>query len=148
MVVEYLNQIDGISCLIPPGAFYVYPSCEGIIGKKTSAGNTINTDEDFMNFLLESEGIAGVHGEAFGLSPHFRLSYATDEKTLEDACIKMKNVSKLLILNSPNNPSGTTHDNLEALSIIAKKNNIIVLSDEIYYELDFSGHYQSISQDM
>ena len=90
MVVENLNQIDGINCLIPPGAFYVYPSCEGIIGKKTSAGNTINTDEDFMNFLLESEGMAGVHGEAFGLSPYFRLSYATDEKTLEDACNRIE----------------------------------------------------------
>ena len=90
MVVKNLNQIDGINCSIPPGAFYVYPSCEGIIGKKTSAGNTINTDEDFMNFLLESEGIAGVHGEAFGLSPYFRLSYATDEKTLEDACSRIE----------------------------------------------------------
>ena len=90
MVVENLNQIDGINCSIPPGAFYVYPSCEGIIGKKTSAGNTINTDEDFMNFLLESEGMAGVHGEAFGLSPYFRLSYATDEKTLEDACNRIE----------------------------------------------------------
>ena len=90
MVVENLNQIDGINCSIPPGAFYVYPSCEGIIGKKTSAGNTINTDEDFMNFLLESEGIAGVHGEAFGLSPYFRLSYATDEKTLADACNRIE----------------------------------------------------------
>ena len=90
MVVENLNQIDGINCSIPPGAFYVYPSCEGIIGKKTSAGNTINTDEDFMNFLLESEGIAGVHGEAFGLSPYFRLSYAADEKTLADACNRIE----------------------------------------------------------
>ena len=90
MVVENLNQIDGINCSIPPGAFYVYPSCEGIIGKKTPAGNTINTDEDFMNFLLESEGIAGVHGEAFGLSPYFRLSYATDEKTLADACNRIE----------------------------------------------------------
>ena len=90
MVVENLNQIDGINCSIPPGAFYVYPSCEGIIGKKTSTGNTINTDEDFMNFLLESEGMAGVHGEAFGLSPYFRLSYATDEKTLADACNRIE----------------------------------------------------------
>jgi aspartate aminotransferase len=90
MVVENLNQIDGINCSIPPGAFYVYPSCEEIIGKKTSAGNTINTDKDFMNFLLESEGVAGVHGEAFGLSPYFRLSYATDEKTLADACNRIE----------------------------------------------------------
>jgi aspartate aminotransferase len=90
MVVENLNQIDGINCSTPLGAFYVYPSCEGIIGKKTSAGNTINTDKDFMNFLLESEGMAGVHGEAFGLSPYFRLSYATDEKTLADACNRIE----------------------------------------------------------
>ena len=90
MVVKNLNQIDGINCSIPPGAFYVYPSCEGVIGKKTSAGNTINTDKDFMNFLLESEGMAGVHGEAFGLSPYFRLSYATDEKTLADACNRIE----------------------------------------------------------
>ncbi|MDC0056874.1 pyridoxal phosphate-dependent aminotransferase [Alphaproteobacteria bacterium] len=96
MVVENLNQIEGINCSIPPGAFYVYPSCEGIIGKKTSKGNTINTDEDFMKFLLESEGIAGVHGEAFGLSPYFRLSYATDEKTLEDACNRIKRACNAL----------------------------------------------------
>ena len=80
LVVEKLSNIKGLSCDIPPGAFYVYPCCEGIIGKKTPEGNTIATDEDLMNFLLESEGIAGVHGAAFGLSPYFRLSYATDEK--------------------------------------------------------------------
>ena len=86
LVVEKLSNIEGLSCDIPPGAFYVYPCCEGIIGKKTPEGNTIATDEDLMNFLLESEGVAGVHGAAFGLSPYFRLSYATDEKTLIDAC--------------------------------------------------------------
>ena len=64
----------------PSGAFYVYPSCAGIIGKKTPNGEIIdNSDEKFMNYLLESEGVAGVHGEAFGLSPYFRLSYATSE---------------------------------------------------------------------
>jgi len=96
MVVENLNRIDGINCSIPPGAFYVYPCCEGIIGKKTSFGNTINNDEDFMNYLLESEGVAGVHGRAFGLSPYFRLSYATDEKTLTDACNRIERACKNL----------------------------------------------------
>ena len=90
LVVEKLNNINGLSCDIPPGAFYVYPCCEGIIGKKTPEGNTIATDEDLMNFLLESEGVAGVHGAAFGLSPYFRLSYATDEKTLIDACERIR----------------------------------------------------------
>ena len=86
MVVEKLNNIPGITCELPLGAFYVYPSCAGCINKKTPKFITIKTDEDFMNFLLDSEGIAGVHGAAFGLSPYFRLSYATDEATLNDAC--------------------------------------------------------------
>ena len=90
LVVEKLSNIEGLSCDTPPGAFYVYPCCEGIIGKKTPEGNTIATDEDLMNFLLESEGVAGVHGAAFGLSPYFRLSYATDEKTLIDACERIR----------------------------------------------------------
>ena len=90
LVVEKLNNIQGLSCDTPPGAFYVYPCCEDIIGKTTPEGTTIATDEDLMNFLLESEGIAGVHGAAFGLSPHFRLSYATDEKTLIDACERIR----------------------------------------------------------
>ena len=90
LVVEKLNNIEGLSCDTPPGAFYVYPCCEDIIGKKTPEGTTIATDEDLMNFLLESEGMAGVHGAAFGLSPHFRLSYATDEKTLIDACERIR----------------------------------------------------------
>ena len=90
MVVEKLNKIQGLSCAAPPGAFYVYPSCVGVIGKQTPKGNTINTDEDFMNYLLDSEGVAGVHGEAFGLSPYFRISYATDNKTLIDACERIE----------------------------------------------------------
>ena len=89
LVVEKLNAIDGIKCSIPSGAFYVYPSCEGIIGKTTPNGQIIDTDEKFMNYLLESEGVAGVHGEAFGLSPYFRLSYATNEKILEKACARI-----------------------------------------------------------
>ena len=86
MVVEKLNNITGITCDAPQGAFFVYPSCAGCIDKKTPDGETIRSDEDFMNYLLDSEGVAGVHGEAFGLSPYFRLSYATDEQTLNDAC--------------------------------------------------------------
>ena len=86
MVVKKLNTAKGITCTTPAGAFYVYPSCWGCIGKKTSNGNIINTDEDFMTFLLESEGIAGVHGEAFGLSPYFRISYATSNEVLKEAC--------------------------------------------------------------
>tara|TARA_Y100000590_G_C15731819_1_gene1017302 strand:- start:595 stop:1797 length:1203 start_codon:yes stop_codon:yes gene_type:complete len=86
LVLEKLNKIKELSCNIPEGAFYVYPSCEDIVGKKTPEGKEIKSDEDFMNYLLDSEGVAGVHGEAFGLSPHFRLSYATDENTLIEAC--------------------------------------------------------------
>ena len=90
MVVEKLNKIQGLSCVVPSGAFYIYPSCVGVIGKQTPEGNTINTDEDFMNYLLDSEGVAGVHGEAFGLSPYFRISYAADNKTLIDACERIE----------------------------------------------------------
>ena len=96
MVVQKLNDIDGITCSLPQGAFYVYPSCEGIMGKKTSNGDLIDSDEKFMNYLLESEGVAGVHGEAFGLSPYFRLSYATSEKILEDACNRIARACKNL----------------------------------------------------
>ena len=96
MVVSLLNQIDGINCLTPEGAFYVYPSCEGVIGKQTPDGNKIATDEDFMNYLLESEGIAGVHGAAFGLSPYFRLSYATSDEILKDACSRIKRACEKL----------------------------------------------------
>ena len=90
LVVNLLNQIDGLSCLTPQGAFYVYPSCAGVIGKKTPEGQKISNDEDFMSYLLESEGIAGVHGAAFGLSPYFRLSYATSDEILKDACARIK----------------------------------------------------------
>ena len=89
MVIEKLNEIDGITCSTPSGAFYVFPSCAGLIGKETPNGNKIDSDEKFMTYLLESEGVAGIHGEAFGLSPYFRLSYATSEKILEDACARI-----------------------------------------------------------
>mgnify|MGYP001227250841 FL=1 len=96
MVVEKLNNITGITCDTPQGAFYVYPSCAGCIDKITPSGDTIRTDEDFMNYLLDSEGVAGVHGKAFGLSPYFRLSYATDEQTLNDACNRIMRACKKL----------------------------------------------------
>ena len=96
LVVNLLNSIDGLSCLTPQGAFYVYPSCEGILGKKTPDGKEISNDEDFMTYLLESEGIAGVHGAAFGLSPYFRLSYATSDEILKDACARIKRACEKL----------------------------------------------------
>jgi len=96
LVVNLLNNIDGLSCLTPEGAFYVYPSCEGVIGKETPEGKQISNDEDFMNYLLESEGIAGVHGAAFGLSPYFRLSYATSDEILKDACTRIKRACEKL----------------------------------------------------
>jgi aspartate aminotransferase len=86
MVVEMLNAAEGISCSTPEGAFYVYPSCAGVIGKQTPGGATIKTDEDFASALLEAEGVAVVFGAAFGLSPFFRISYAAAMDQLEDAC--------------------------------------------------------------
>ncbi len=85
-VVAAMNKIDGIECHEPEGAFYVYPSCKGLIGKATPGGETISNDEDFARYLLEEAGVGMVFGAAFGLSPHFRLSYAADDAVLEDAC--------------------------------------------------------------
>ena len=90
LVVSMLNQASGLSCATPEGAFYVYPSCAGAMGKTTPDGKTLETDGDFVSYLLESEGVATVHGEAFGLSPHFRISYATSTKALEDACQRIQ----------------------------------------------------------
>jgi len=90
LVVSMLNQANGLSCPTPEGAFYVYPSCEGTIGKKTPKGDTINNDEDFATLLLQEEGVAVVHGEAFGLSPFFRISYATSTEALEEACRRIQ----------------------------------------------------------
>jgi aspartate aminotransferase len=90
LVVSMLNQASGLTCATPEGAFYVYPSCAGLMGKKTLEGKVIGTDEDFVTYLLESEGVAAVQGEAFGLSPHFRISYATSTDLLEDACQRIQ----------------------------------------------------------
>ncbi|MFO1129272.1 MAG: pyridoxal phosphate-dependent aminotransferase [Rhodospirillales bacterium] len=86
LVVSHLNQAAGLSCDTPEGAFYVYPSCAGVIGKRTPSGDTLATDEDFVTYLLEAEGVAVVQGAAFGLSPYFRISYATSTQALEEAC--------------------------------------------------------------
>ncbi len=90
MVVSMLNQATGIDCLTPEGAFYVYPSCAGNIGKTTPDGKKIESDGDFCAYLLEAEGVAAVLGSAFGLAPHFRISYATATELLEDACQRIQ----------------------------------------------------------
>jgi aspartate aminotransferase len=86
LVVSMLNQATGITCAKPEGAFYVYPSCKGLMGKTAPSGKVLETDQDFVTELLETEGVAVVQGSAFGLAPYFRISYATSEKILEDAC--------------------------------------------------------------
>ncbi len=90
LVVSMLNQANGIECPKPEGAFYVYPSCEQLIGKKTEGGKTIETDEDFVTELLQAEGVAVVHGSAFGLGPNFRISYATSTEALTEACSRIQ----------------------------------------------------------
>ena len=85
-VVEMINSAEGLSCLKPKGAFYVYPSCEDVIGKKLISGEEIKNDEDFAMNLLRNKSVGVVHGSAFGLSPYFRISYATSIEKLEEAC--------------------------------------------------------------
>ena len=85
-VFQMINSAKGLKCLKPKGAFYIYPSCEELIGKKTPEGKVINNDKDFAMNLLETKSISVVHGEAFGLSPYFRISYATSIEKLETAC--------------------------------------------------------------
>jgi aspartate aminotransferase len=90
LVVSMLNQAKGIHCPTPVGAFYVYPSCAGAIGRVTPQGKRIENDTDFVEYLLEAEGVAAVQGVAFGLSPHFRISYATSTEALRDACTRIQ----------------------------------------------------------
>jgi aspartate aminotransferase len=90
LVVKMLNECPGITCLTPEGAFYVYPSCAGTIGKTTPDGKKITSDTDFVGALLEAEGVAVVQGAAFGLEPYFRISYATSETALTEACKRIK----------------------------------------------------------
>ncbi len=90
LVVSMLNQAKGINCPAPEGAFYVYPSCAGMIGKTAPSGKVIESDVDFVSELLEAEGVAVVQGSAFGLGPNFRISYATSEALLEEACKRIQ----------------------------------------------------------
>lgn len=90
LVVSMLNQAKGLDCQVPEGAFYVYPSCEGCIGKTTPSGKVIESDGDFAAELLEAEAVAVVHGAAFGLSPFFRISYATSTQALTTACERIQ----------------------------------------------------------
>ena len=96
LVVDALNRCPGLSCHRPEGAFYVYPSCAGAIGKTTPDGKTIESDGDFVTYLLEAEGVAAVQGEAFGTSPFFRISYATSTEVLIEACARIKRACEAL----------------------------------------------------
>lgn len=90
LVVDMLNAAEGLTCPVPDGAFYVYPSLDGCLGKTTPGGTVINNDLDFVTYLLEDAGVAAVHGDAFGLSPHFRVSYATSTEALTTACTRIQ----------------------------------------------------------
>lgn len=90
LVCSMLNQAQGIECPTPEGAFYVYPSIRGLIGRKAPSGKVVETDEDFVTELLEAEGVAVVQGAAFGLSPHFRVSYAASDEELTRACERIQ----------------------------------------------------------
>src|SRR5881392_4149049 len=96
LVVDALNRVPGLHCPRPEGAFYVYPSCAGLIGKRSPDGKTIDSDEDFARYLLEAEGVAVVHGAAFGLAPHFRISYATSTEELREACARIDRACRAL----------------------------------------------------
>ncbi|MGV2017848.1 aspartate transaminase [Agrobacterium sp. 22-223-1] len=85
-----LNAIPGLSCMVPDGAFYLYPSCAGVIGKTTADGKVIENDLDFVLYLLDSVGVAALQGAAYGLSPYFRISFATSMEVLEDACDRIE----------------------------------------------------------
>ena len=90
LVVEMLNQAPGLNCQMPEGAFYVFPSMRGCIGKTTGKGKKIETDEDFVIALLDEEGVAAVHGSAFVYPGHFRISYATSTEALREACTRIQ----------------------------------------------------------
>ncbi|TNM59711.1 aspartate transaminase [Aliirhizobium smilacinae] len=91
-----LNAIPGLSCMVPDGAFYLYPSCAGVIGKKTPDGKIIENDLDFVLYLLDGVGVAALQGAAYGLSPYFRISFATSMKVIEDACNRIEQAAAAL----------------------------------------------------
>ena len=95
-VVASLNAVPGLSCNVPDGAFYVYPSCAGVIGRRTPDGKTLAGSEDYARYLLESVGVAVVHGAAFGLDPCFRVSYATSDEALKEACARIRRATEAL----------------------------------------------------
>jgi aspartate aminotransferase len=97
LVVAMLNRCAGLHCPRPEGAFYVYPSCAGTLGRKTPGGKIIETDTDFATYLLEAEGVAVVPGTAFGLAPHFRISYATANEELREACTRIQRACAALV---------------------------------------------------
>ena len=90
LVVEMLNAAEGLTCPVPDGAFYVYPSIAGCIGKTSPKGTLVDNDETFATALLEETGVAVVFGAAFGVSPNFRVSYATADDTLVEACTRIQ----------------------------------------------------------
>ena len=96
-VVKALNDMNGISCTVPQGAFYVFPSCKDLFGKKTSEGKIIENDEDFVTALLETVGVAVVQGSAFGLNGFFRISYATSDEMIANACERISDFCDSLI---------------------------------------------------
>ena len=100
LVTSALNDIDGLDCPIPDGAFYVYPSCAGVIGATRPDGKIIENDGDYVSWILEEGGVAAVQGAAFGLEPHFRISYATSTAALEDAMARIKRATDLLVKKS------------------------------------------------
>jgi aspartate aminotransferase len=96
MVIAKLNAVDGLHCATPNGAFYVYPSCAGMIGRRTPVGKVIQSDADFVTYLLQTEGVAAVHGGAFGMTPYFRLSYSIATDTLTEACARIARAASAL----------------------------------------------------
>ena len=96
LALDRLNAIDGLRCIRPDGAFYLYPNCAGVIGRTTPEGKTIETDLDFVLYLLESVGVASIHGGAYGLEPHVRVSTATSMEVLEDGCDRIERACKAL----------------------------------------------------
>ena len=96
LVVGMLNEADGIECATPEGAFYVYPSCAGMIGRTTPGGETLANDEDVARYFLEAQGVAVVFGGAFGLEPYFRISYATSTEALTEACARIQRAAGAL----------------------------------------------------
>jgi len=97
LVVSMLNQAKGINCPKPEGAFYVYPDVSGLIGRKTPAGKTIANDADLIDYFLDDHRVAAVHGAAFGLEPAFRVSYATSEAVLTEACSRIQAAAAALV---------------------------------------------------